>query len=261
MLIDMNDEKKAAFFIFAHQDDEFGIFQKITDEIQAGSIVYCAYLTDGGFGGASSERRNQESLAILSQLGVKEENIFFMGKELSISDGCLPERLRECADWLQNWLSKGTNISAIYVLAWEGGHQDHDALHAITVSIAHKMGILAKVWQFSLYNGYNCIGPLFKVFHPLLQNGAISITRISLRNRFRFVRYCLCYPSQLKTWIGLFPFVMFHYLIHGVQLLQPVSTERVFQCPHEGKPLYEKRGFFSWQKMEKNLMLWRSELH
>ena len=31
----------AALFLFAHQDDEFGIFQKIVDELHAGSHVCC----------------------------------------------------------------------------------------------------------------------------------------------------------------------------------------------------------------------------
>ncbi len=146
-----------------------------------------------------------------------------------------------------------TDLKAAYVLAWEGGHQDHDALHAVTVSIADEIGILGKVWQFSLYNGYHSPGPLFKVFQPVLENGVVNKTKISLQHRFRFLYFCLSYPSQAKTWLGLFPFVMFHYLFNGTQMLQPVSRERIFQRPHKGKLLYEKRGFFTWEKMEKHI--------
>lgn len=251
-------KKPVALFLFAHQDDEFGVFQKIIDEVQKGSVVHCAYLTNGSYGGVSPSRRNQESLNVLSKLGVQKQDIVFAGFKLSIPDGCLPEHLVVCSNWIRQWLHAFTDISAIYVPAWEGGHQDHDALHALTVGVAQEIGILKCVRQFPLYNSYGCPGTLFKVFHPLSRNGVVIKGRISLGNRLRFLRYCLSYPSQAKTWLGLFPFVLLHYLTSGSQKLQVVSSERVYQRPHEGKLYYEKRGFFEWEKMESCLAIWRT---
>jgi hypothetical protein len=76
-----------ALFLFAHQDDEFGVFQKIVDELADGRNVYCAYLTDGVPIGRSPEKRNLESISVLMNLGVPRENILFIGEKFSIPDG------------------------------------------------------------------------------------------------------------------------------------------------------------------------------
>ena len=253
--------KSAALFLFAHQDDEFGVFQKILDERQKGHRVCCAYLTDGVFSGGSSRRRNQESLSVLMQLGVQEQNVYFMGNLLSIPDAGLPEHLESAANWIREWLTGFPQVSSIYIPAWEGGHHDHDALHAITVTITSEMCLSERVRQFSLYNGYGCVGPLFRVCVPLPSNGAIKKINIPWLNRFKFLRYCLSYPSQAKTWIGLFPFVVFHYLFNGKQLLQPVSFERIHHRPHEGKLYYERRGFSTWEEMAARLSKWHSTIN
>lgn len=244
-----------SIFLFAHQDDEFGIFQNIIEDQRKGRQIVCAYLTDGG---ASSIRRNQESLAVLKKMGFQEQDIFFAGHALAIPDAGLPECLERAADWMHEWLAGFPQVKSIYVPAWEGGHHDHDALHAITVSVAHKIGVLTRVRQFPLYNGYRCAEPLFRVFLPLPLNGEVEKTRISWKSRFQFLRYCLSYPSQAMTWLGLFPFVTLHYLSSGMQMLQPVSYERICQRPHDGALYYERRGFYTWEKMAARLSHWRN---
>lgn len=263
MLIDMPPFKKqsaqsAALFLFAHQDDEFGIFQKIIDERNKGREIHCAYFTNGDFGGVSPFRRNQESLNVLLKLGVLEKNIIFAGLDLQIPDGCLPNNLAVCATWIREWLSSFDDIKVIYIPAWEGGHQDHDALHALTTHIAQDRIMLQCVRQFPLYNSYYCPWKFFRVFHAIPQNGEVINEKISLGARFRFLSLCLSYPTQLKTWIGLFPFVMFSYLTSGSQKLQAVSIARIRQRPHDGKLYYEMRGFYTWEKMSTNLDIWRS---
>ncbi len=259
MRTNMTREEPITLFLFAHQDDEIGVFQKIVDERLDGRRVLCAYLTDGGFGGCSPLRRNRESLSVLSRLGVLERDIYFAGMALSIPDGRLPEFLEVAENWIREWLSGFATPSTIYVPAWEGGHQDHDALHAVLASIAEDIGFLDCVRQFPLYNGYGCVGPLFRVFFPLSLNGAIEKTAIPWKNRIQFLRYCLSYPSQAKTLIGLLPFVVLHYFISGVQILQPVTQGRFQLRPHEGKLYYEKRGYFTWEKMADCLTNWRRD--
>jgi LmbE family N-acetylglucosaminyl deacetylase len=255
----MSSIETVALFLFAHQDDEFGVFQKIIDERKKGHRVCCAYLTDGGFGGVSPERRNLESLFVLQQLGVKKQDIFFAGHAMEIPDARLHEHLELAANWIREWLVSYSKVVTICVPAWEGGHHDHDVLHAITVSLAEGRGILECVRQFSLYNSYGCAGPLFSVLKPLPMNGVVEEVRIPWKHRLYFLRYCLCYPSQAVTWLGIFPFVVLHYLSSGKQMLQPVSFDRLLDRPHDGVLYYEKRGFFSWGKMETCLSEWRSK--
>lgn len=256
MPIDKNSVEPVAIFLFAHQDDEFGVFQQIREEARRGRGIRCAYLTDGRFNGVPAERRNRESLGVLARLGVQSKHVHFAGNDLSIADSHLPEHMERASRWIADFLKSVSREIKIFVPAWEGGHHDHDALHAITVGFAQKAGILKHVRQFPLYNGFGLTGPLFRVFFPLPQNGAFEKTRIPLKNRIRYLRYCLGYPSQAVSWMGLFPHVLFHYFARGMQILQPVCVERVRQRPHPGRLYYERRGFYSWHNMVFHLDKW-----
>lgn len=247
-----------ALFLFAHQDDEFGVFQAILDEVVAGRQVCCAYLTQEPVHGDGLRHRNSESLAVLNQMGVEASNVFFAGDVLSIADGSLPTQLAQAAHWISTWLRRYPDIRRIYVPAWEGGHHDHDALHAVVVGVAQRHGLLGFVRQFPLYNRYRCGGPWFRVLFVLTSNGVPEFTMISWKNRLRFLGYCLSYPSQRKTWLGLFPFVAWHYLFSGMQSLQRVSVHRIQCKPHEGQLYYERRNFFRWRTMVILLGQWEA---
>jgi LmbE family N-acetylglucosaminyl deacetylase len=251
-------ERPAALFLFAHQDDEFGVFQRIADYRAQGLRVACAYFTDGATPTATAAQRNLESLAVLQRLGVERDEVHFAGQQLGIGDAQLPQYLQRGARWLENWLDGFAHIEALHVTAWEGGHHDHDALHALAVTVAARRGLLARTWQYSLYQAAGLPGPLFRVLTPLAQNGPARTWSIPWRARRTYLRHCLSYPSQRGTWIGLFPFVLLHYLLHGTQALQPVDPGRLDQRPHPGPLYYEKRRFFSWDRMAHALEAWRA---
>lgn len=248
----------AALFLFAHQDDEFGVFQRILDCRARGLRVACAYLTDGRTASASAEQRNRESLAVLAGLGVAPQDVAFAGLELGIGDARLPLHLEAAAGWIGRWLERYPLVDALHVTAWEGGHHDHDALHALAVSLADARGLLARTWQFSLYQASGLPGPLFRVLAPLPENGPAQALPIPWRARLRHLRACLSYPSQRTTWLGLFPFVALHYLVRGVEQLQPVAPARLGERPHAGALYYEKRQFFTWPQMAAALAAWRA---
>ena len=236
------NDRGIALFVFAHQDDEFGVFSHIKTCVRD-SLVICVYFTDGG----SSKRRNSESLAVLHRLGVVAENVYFAGHEMGISDGHLHDSLSDISLWMDRFISTHQRLTSVHVPAWEGGHPDHDALHSVIVSVLHAHGMMANIKQFSLYNSKNCIGPFFRVLTPITENGPKECVRIPLLDRIRFLYYCLCYLSQAKTWLGLFPFVLAHLVLNGCQELQVVNIERIFERPHSGMLYYEKRGFLSWK--------------
>jgi len=247
----------AALFLFAHQDDEFGVFQRILDCRRRGLRVACAYLTDGQTATATAAQRNRESLAVLARLGVAPEDVFFAGSELGIGDARLPLHLDAACAWIEAWLARFPLIDTLYAPAWEGGHHDHDALHALAVTVAAERGLLGRTWQFSLYQAKGLPGPLFRVLAPLPENGPAVATAIPWSCRLRHLRACLSYPSQRNTWIGLFPFVLLHYLLRGIEQLQPVAPRRLLEPPHAGALYYEKRKFFTWEQMKQALAAWR----
>ena len=243
-------ETAACLFLFAHQDDEYGVFHCLRQSLQDGYEVYCAYLTDGG---SQSARRNKESTAVLKKLGVPQNNILYPGSELNLQDGKLHSQYAQALPWIEQWLANRPNVHAVYVPAWEGGHPDHDTLHALAVHAVAKINARIQLMQFPLYNGYRCLGPFFRALHPLPQNGTPVTSKISLRDRIRYLRLCLCYPSQRRAWTGLFPFVFMHYLVWGTQSLQPVSEQRLRQRPHAGALYYERRKFSTWEEINKSL--------
>jgi LmbE family N-acetylglucosaminyl deacetylase len=243
----------AALFLFAHQDDEFGVFHRIEECVRQGLRVHCAYFTDGATAAASAQQRNAESLAVLRQLGVRAGDVCFAGQELGIADARLPEHLVAARTWLHGWLDQYSHIDSLHVTAWEGGHHDHDALHALAVTVAEERGLLPKLQQFALYNAHGCLHPFFNALSALPANGPVQAHRIPLRARLRYLRLCASYPSQKTTWIGLLPFVALRYLIRGTQDLQAVSTQRIHEQPHAGSLYYERRAFYTWAQMQARL--------
>jgi len=252
--------RAVALFLFAHQDDEFGVLQRIAHYRARGVRVACAYLTDGHTASASSARRNAESRAVLARLGVDPRDIAFAGEELGIGDARLPLHLAQADAWIGRWLDSHIAIEALHVTAWEGGHHDHDALHALAVGQAEARGLLARTWQYSLYQAAGLPGPLFRVQAPLAANGPVDKIDIPWGDRLRNLRCCLSYPSQRMTWIGLFPPVAWRTLVGGVEALQPVHPGRILERPHAGPLYYEKRRFFTWEKMQDCLARWRAGL-
>jgi hypothetical protein len=237
----------AALFLFAHQDDEFGVYHAIDLCVASGQRVVCAYLTRG------DPRRNDESVAVLTAMGVASGDIVFAGDALAIDDGTLPAHLAPAGEWIGGWFDSFDAIGQVCVAAWEGGHHDHDALHALAVRAADSRALLPRLRQYSLYNGHRLPGALFRVLSPLAANGPASVTPIPWPSRARHLRQCLRYPSQRKSWLGLFPFVLLHYLLRGVQRLQPVSMARLDERPHAGPLFYERRFGFSWEQMQARL--------
>jgi LmbE family N-acetylglucosaminyl deacetylase len=243
-----------ALFLFAHQDDEYGVFQAIEDSLRRGRRVACAYLTEGAAG--SGPRRNAESLAVLSAMGVAARDIVFAGDRLCITDGSLPRHMAAAGDWLRAWLQGFERVELICVTAWEGGHHDHDALHFLCAHAADSLGLLGRVRQYSLYNAWQRNAPWFNVLAPLAANGPVERAPIGWRARPRHLARLLRYPSQWKTWLGLFPFVLWHYLRHGSQQLQPVALARLDQRPHAGPLYYEQRRFYTYEEMRHNMADW-----
>ncbi len=245
----MTSKQASAIFLFAHQDDETGILQKILDEIQCSRKVLCVYRTNDTQNNEVTVRRNEESVAVLTKLGVARDNVIFAGAELNIHDGELLHHLTSARLWLEAFLAKQHSVSAIYLPAWEGGHHDHDALHAVGVTVVNRAGLETRTHQFPLYNAFKCFGPFFRVLLPLTANGLTTSKKISWSNRFRFLRYCLSYPSQTISWVGLFPFMFLHYIIWGVQTTQPISVTRIQQRPHRGRLYYEHRKYCTYEKL------------
>ena len=234
-----------AVFIFCHQDDEFGVFHEIAKAVENKQSIAIFYLTDGAYQGASAPLRNAESLAVLSQLGVKREQVCFVGEQCGIANQQLHMHLSEAYRAVAVQLSAMPHIDRIYSLAWEGGHPDHDAAFILALRLAQERG--ATLYQFPLYNAYNARLLPFAFMRPVAENGQIQYLPVPVGRWLRYVRYFCAYPSQWKTWLVLLPFFVWHHAMGKGQILQHSPAEVVLRRPHAGPLLYEKRGWMTFE--------------
>lgn len=240
--------QSTALFLFAHQDDEFGVFYEIHRLVSRGNQVIVLYLTSGTSDGTPYPIRDMESISVLKKLGVPERNIVFLGMTTGIPDGNLCTHLDIAYRSITDLIAKRGAPVDLYFHAWEGGHQDHDAAHLIGIVLGDHLGILDRCYQFPLYTGAGLPAAFFRLFYCLPGNGPPILATIPWRQRIEFIKFCFHYPSQFKSWVGLFPFFLFHYLFFGTQILQAVSAKQIHQPPHLGKLLYERRGFYRYKK-------------
>lgn len=244
-------------YLLPHQDDELGAFHLIESAAQQRSCLV-VYLTDGAFGRTSAATRDAESTNVLSALGLARENICFLGRELSVSNQRLSGQLDTIHDELIARLSApNIEVGTIYVPAWEGGHPDHDAAALLAMAVAHSLDLRNNVFQFPLYNAYKCKRRPFRVLTPIREAGESLTQKIPVDRRFSHLRLCWRYPSQLRTFIGLFPFIALHYLLRGTQQLQALKPATLAARPHKEPLLYERRGWKSFDDFEQDVFAFR----
>lgn len=241
--------KKNIFYLFAHQDDEFGVFIDISNKIKNYN-VFVIYLTSGyntKIAKSQFSKRDKESLSVLKKIGVQKKNVIFLGKKIDIKCNKLYQNLQKVYNELILF-TKLVNPCQIITHSWEGGHEDHDACNLIARKIGFKFGNIHKCKEFSLYNAYKCKFLYFKVFNPIKKKGLYVKT--SFFKRLSYIRLLFFYRTQFKIWIGLYPFVIIHYLFYGYNFLQPLNISKSVKKPHSGKLLYEVRNFCSFKEFK-----------
>jgi hypothetical protein len=233
-------------FVLAHQDDEYGAAPWIVDELGSGSAVACVYLTDGG-SRVEPAIRDRESLRALESLGVSGSSVVFARTPHGrIADQHLAASALAGAEALETWIRDSSfRPERIYAPSYEGGHPDHDA--------AHRLGLDVEVWHFSLYNGAGCRKPFFAALRQL--PGAKESRRIALSLRARLALAFLCrfYPSQLKTWIGLFPGAFMERVALRRESIARSDATRLSARPHIGELLYERMFGFRYADFARDI--------
>jgi hypothetical protein len=243
--------KKNIFYLLAHQDDEFGIFIDISKKI-INCNIYVFYLTSGYKKKIYKSKlsiRDKESIKVLKKIGVKKKNIIFLGRKLDIKTNSLYLNISRVYDKLILF-SKLIIPHELVTHSWEGGHEDHDACNLIARKIGFKFYIIDKSKEFSLYNAYKCRLLYFKVFNPIQKKGLII--KSDFFKRLLFIKLLFFYRSQYKVWIGLYPFIIYHYLFFGYNFMQPLNNSKNIKKPHRGKLLYEMRNFCNFKEFKNN---------
>lgn len=234
---------KNIFFILCHQDDEMGIFNKIKDSLIQKKNVFILFMTSGynkNISKNKTTKRDMESINVLQKIGVKKENIFFIGRKHNIRIYELYLNLHIAYNNLLSIIKKIKGDIIIFTHSWEGGNEDHDACHSIVKKLFQKNKKIKKCYQFSLYHGKNLPLNFFKVQDLFKQNGEIIKDKISFADKIKFLRYLFYYKTQIKVWFGLYPFIILNIIFNNYGFVQVINNQTKLQRPHKNKLLYEK---------------------
>lgn len=242
--------KKNLVIVLAHQDDEFCIFNRISN-FSYKNKIYIFYMTSGMDTNLNKKiynKRDLESIRVLKRLGVLKKNIFFLGRKLSINNNQLYKNLNLAFKELVVNIKKIKGYKTVYTHSLEGGHEDHDACNYLIKVANLKYNFFNISYQFPAYHGKNLPFIFFKVLSPISENGKIFHKKYNFLDRFRFIYLLFFYKSQLKTWLSLYPFIIFKYLFYKNDGVQKIKKFFTVSKPHSGKLLYEKRGYCSYEK-------------
>jgi len=231
-------------FIFAHQDDEFGIYEKINWCVKNKKNILIFYMTSGSIkkkiNSSKIFYRDKESLKVLKKIGVDEKNIIFFGRLNNIETCFLYKKIKSVYKKISYIIKNIKGKKIIFTHAWEGGNEDHDACYLLTKKIFLEEKLVLSCYQFPLYNSYKKSILPYQVQKTIDTNGKTIKIYTSFKDRIKYISYLFYYKSQIRIWVGLYPFIIFNLLFKGYYYLQKINKERNFKKPHCGKLLYEK---------------------
>jgi len=227
----------AVVYVLAHFDDEYCGLPLVAAGVAAGEDQWFLYVADYADPRLTA-RRFGESRALLQHLGVDGSRVLHVGAGTGALDGVVHRALPAAYAALSATVHGIGPVSRLVTLAWEGGHMDHDMCALMTARLATALGD-PPIETISLYNGPRLPGPLFHGAAPLPENGPVRRVRLTLRQWIAWLVAVRFFPSQAKTWAGLWPAMFYSYARRGfgVQRLDPARTA---QRPHPGALFYER---------------------
>lgn len=235
------------FFLLPHCDDEVFARTLIQEAQKKGHVPVCVFLTKGNITRNGRQVREEESSRYLVSLGIKTDQIHFSGTKMKVPAGKLTAHLDSLFQLITGKLAAPETI---YCPAWEGGHQDHDAAYVLGAALAAHYRRLHQAFQYFTYNGHDTSGKFFKVFSPIKKTSGTRVRRIPIIQGLSAALSSLSFRSQWKTWVGLFPVILFHFLWKQTEITEPVSFRLLEDPPHPGTLLYERYGRMTFQEFK-----------
>ena len=88
----------------------------------------------------------------------------------------------------------------------------------------------------------------YRVFCPIRENGTAKKLHLSLNEKIKFIKYLFTYSSQLKIWLGLYPFIIFKILTNKYNFFQKIEKNFFLKKPHKNLLWYEKQNSADFKK-------------
>lgn len=177
---------KRKVIVFApHPDDEtWGCGGIIAKRVSDGYEVFIVILTDGrhafssGLGIYSDptpeeliEIRSEEAKRAVRILGVREENLFFLGFE----DGMLEKNEGGVQEKVEEILGANPFPIEVYFPYEKDYHIDHRVTNRVVRKAIKKLGLRTIKCQYSISQRYGRIGPLIDVFLNIFRHNMIRV--------------------------------------------------------------------------------------
>ncbi|MFN3730483.1 MAG: PIG-L deacetylase family protein [Fimbriimonadaceae bacterium] len=243
--------------LLPHPDDEFAVLPFLKREAQHGRELHLVWMTNGAVGRTLPALRAEESRNALAANGLGGVNSTFLGMDHALPDGRLHEHLVRAYAALTAHLDALQGSFELWIPAWEGGHQDHDATHALGCLVALGRGALVR--EYPTYHGAGRRGPLFRVLSPLPGRRVVDRLSPTVSETWRLLLTCFCYRSQWRSFLGLLPMITLHLLVfRRPMVLCEVDPAMPMARPHSGALLYERRTAWRWDDLQSAIQgLWR----
>lgn len=246
-------------YVLAHFDDEYGALPLLLQDRREGRRPWLLYVADYA-DPAVSARRLSETRALIARLGLSPDRVLHVGASTGVLDGAVHENLPRAHTALSCALSPVGEVERFVIAAWEGGHQDHDACAVLTLAQARSFDSAPRIEQFSLYNGRKLPGRLFQACAPIVENGPRRTVRMNLKDWLTYATSVRFFPSQAKTWAGLWPMMFIGFLLRGGYHYQTFDPARINARPHTGPLLYERMFKTSYADVRKRLDTFLADL-
>ncbi len=234
-------------FLLAHQDDEFFLMARLIQAVRQGEDIAVIYLTDGG---KFSAVRDQESRAVLKRIGVKPERIRFLGSEIGLTDTSLYRHLNRAFSALNRELDALPTPTRVFTHAWEGGHQDHDCVYALTVLTAQVRGWTMPLYQMPCYREVLWLRKFFAPSSPLPENGPVEYADRPWRDVLRTFFLAYHYRTQRRSMTRYGSAILLRRFFHSKDPLQRISMSRLGQRPHKGLLYYQRKVGLPWETVQ-----------
>jgi hypothetical protein len=226
----------AVVHILAHFDDEYCALPLIRRRVREGRDQRFLYVADYATE-ALTATRFSETRALLAHLGVDPDCAVHVGRGTGALDGAVYRRGEAALAAVGEAVAAIGPVERFVTPAWEGGHMDHDMCALIGTLLAKRQRV--PVEQFSLYNGKGLGGPFFHGGSPLAENGPVTWVDVRPGEWARWMGEVRFFPSQAKTWAGLWPAMFWTYARRGFGA-QSLDPARVGERPHPGSLFYER---------------------
>jgi hypothetical protein len=231
--------------VLAHPDDEIFVLPFIVDD-ESKIIVF---LTNGVSRFQSQKKLKCRSLeanrVFFDTLRKFNCDVLWWGNDKICFEGELHLNMNEqfFISFYREISKYGHEISEVVTTTYEGAHQDHDSAAYISRKIANRFNLVTT--EVSTYPQKFRFLYSFTVLHPKFKDRQIDFDRLVVLRLA--IRLMFSYRSQLTTWLGLGPFILFRYAF------KPYFTACVKQIEWLNSCFYETRSRASQSEVLKYL--------